>query len=90
MESSKALTTLDQLPIGSRLLVRAKKEWRMAAVAAIREDLVVLTICSASGRTYRLRRRTDSAVVHEGFIPLLHPEHSEDWRENFLAYDTRW
>jgi hypothetical protein len=90
VEPAEDLITLDRLPVGSRLLVRSKKDWRFASVAAIREDFVVLTICSSSGRTYRLRRQIDTAIVFEGDIPLLKSETMENWRDNFSEYDVRW
>jgi hypothetical protein len=90
VEPPEVLNTIDQLPVGSRLLYRAKKDWRMAAVAAVRNEHVVLTVCSASGRTYRLRRQADTEIVFAGDIPLVKQEKSEDWRENFSSYDSRW
>ncbi len=82
--------TLNGLPVGSRLIVRSKKDWRFASVSAVQEERVVLTICSPSGRTYRLRRGLDAEIVFEGPIPILKPESAEDWRENFSRYDVRW
>jgi hypothetical protein len=90
VESAESLTTLDQLPVGSRLLVRSKKDWRLASVAAFRDDLVVISVCSSSGRTYRLRRQSDAAIVIDGDIPVLKGTMDDNWRENFSAYDIRW
>ena len=82
--------TLDKLPIGARLLVRSRLDWRFAAVSRIAEEKVVLTVCSPTGRTYRLRRDLDTELVFEGEIPILKIETDEDWRENFTLYDSRW
>ncbi len=81
---------LSSLAVGSRLLVRSRVDWRFAAVSRIAEDLVVLTVCSPTGRTYRLRRDSDAQVLVEGTIPILPYEKSEDWRDNFSRYDHRW
>ena len=82
--------TLEKLPVGARLLVRSRIDWRFAAVARIAEEKVVLTVCSPTGRTYRLRRDLDTELVFEGEIPILKIETDEDWRENFTLYDSRW
>ena len=90
MEAAKTQITLDQLAVGTRLLVRSRLDWRFAAVSRIAEDRVVLTVCSPSGRTYRLRREMDSEVLMEGTIPILPHDRADDWRENFSPYDHRW
>jgi hypothetical protein len=90
VELTETQITLQQLPIGARLLVRSKKDWRTAAVSRVSEDRVVLTICSPSGRTYRLYRAFDSLVSYEGILPILQSDEVENWRENFSVYDRRW
>lgn len=91
MEAAKnQLTTLDQLAVGTRLVVRSRRDWRYAAVSKVVDERVVLTVCSPTGRTYRLRREMDARIVLEGKIPVLVYEDAENWRENFGAYDTRW
>ncbi len=82
--------TLNQLTVGTRLLVRSRVDWRFAAISRIDEERVVLTVCSPTGRTYRLRRELDAQVLIEGTIPVLPHESSENWRENFSRYDHRW
>lgn len=82
--------TLDQLPTGSRLLVRSKTTWRFAAVSRIIEETVVLTVSSPKGCNYRLRRGKDTEINTEGIIPVLNPSDTEDWRENFMELDRRW
>jgi len=78
------------LPVGARLLVRSRKDWRTAAVSNIVEDRVVLTVCSPTGRTYRLRRELDTEIFFEGIIPILKYDLPENWRDNFTPYDHRW
>jgi hypothetical protein len=91
LESPKTkITTLDKLTIGTRLVVRSKLDWRFAAVAKTVDDKIVLTVCSPSGRTYRLGRDLDTRVTYEGSIPVLVTDHPGHWRENFTRYDAGW
>ncbi len=90
METAEALVRLDTLVIGSRLLVRSKKDWRYAAVSKISDGRVVLTVCSPGGHTYRLRRELSTEIVYEGPIPILKYDEPENWRDNFGRYDYRW
>jgi hypothetical protein len=90
MEIPKDQITLLTLPIGARLLVRSKKDWRTAAVSRIGEEKIMLTICSPSGRTYRLYREPGVEVFYEGIIPILKSDMLDNWRENFSPYDVRW
>ena len=70
--------------------MRSRIDWRFAAVSRFAEERVVLTVCSPTGRTYRLRRDPDTELVFEGAIPILKIETDEDWRQNFTLYDSRW
>lgn len=90
MEPAKTQITLDQLRVGSRLIVRSRTDWRFAAVSKIVDERVTLTVCSPSGRTYRLRRDLDAAVLMEGTIPILVYDAVDTWRDNFGTYDLRW
>lgn len=90
MESAKAEITLDKLSVGSRLIVRSRTDWRFAAVSKIVEGRVTLTVCSPSGRTYRLRRDLTAEIVLEGTIPVLIYDAPDHWLENFTTYDRRW
>lgn len=85
-----AETTLASLPVGSRLLVRSKQDWRFAAVSKIGDERVVLTVCSPKGGTYRLRRDTDTVLVRDGILYILPYECDDTWRDNFTSYDVRW
>ncbi|MFN6963826.1 MAG: hypothetical protein ACK4S4_08675 [Pyrinomonadaceae bacterium] len=78
------------MPIGARLLVRSKKDWRAACVSRIVNETVVLSICSPSGHTYRLRRTVDAGVGLDGPIPFLITDSADGWRDNLSAYDRRW
>jgi hypothetical protein len=82
--------TLGEFPIGSRLLIRSKKDWRTAVVSQFSEEKATLIVCSPSGRTYRLRRNLEVEIVFDGKIPILKIESEENWRENFTKYDFRW
>jgi len=90
VEPAETQIALNSLPIGARLLVRSRKDWRTAAVSKIVEDRVVLTVCSPTGRTYRLRRELDTEIFFEGIIPILKYDLPENWRDNFTPYDHRW
>ena len=90
METAKDLITLEQLGVGSRLVVRSRSGWRFAAVSKIVDERIVLTVCSPTGRTYRLRRDLDAEISMQGTIPVLVYDEAEDWRLNFCQYDLRW
>ena len=90
METAETQITLDELPIGARLLVRSKKDWRTAVISKITDEKVLLIVCSPFGRTYRLSRKADAEIIFDGKIPLLKIESDENWRENFSTYDVRW
>lgn len=85
---SSALT-LGSLPLGARLILRCRKDWRAAAVAAFELDLgrVVLSVASPSGHTYRLRRPADSPLSLDGPVPVLG---EGTWRPGLVRYDLRW
>lgn len=82
--------SLRELPIGGRLIVRSKKDWRVAVVSRITEEKITLIVCSPFGRTYRIHRKFDCEIIFDGKIPILKCDSEEDWRENFSAYDIRW
>jgi hypothetical protein len=90
METSEILMTIRELPIGARLLIRSKTDWRSAVVCGFTEEKVTLSVCSPTGRTYRLRRKLEAEIVFDGTIPILKIETDENWRENFTKYDFRW
>lgn len=83
-------TTLGLLPVGSRIVVRSRVDWRHAAIARVAEDKVVLTVHSPSGYSYRLRRGLDAAITYDGEIAVLLSDHKDNWRKNFSPLDPRW
>ena len=82
--------TLGEFPIGARLLVRSKKDWRTAVISKIIEETVTIIVSSPSGFSYRLRRNLQTEISFDGKIPLLKIETEENWRDNFAEYDLRW
>jgi hypothetical protein len=83
---------LSDLPIGARVLVRSRTDWRAAAISRIIDDpaMVVLTVSSPSGHSYRLRRELTTEVIVEGGFAILPADSDDSWRENFSVYDRRW
>ena len=90
MEPAEEKITLAKIPLGGRLLVRSKTDWRVAVVCRIGEDKVTISVASPKGYNYRLRRPLDAIVDFDGRIPYLIMESAEPWRENFSPYDVRW
>lgn len=91
MESAETqINLLHKLPVGARLHVRTKNDWRCAVVSRIDEEKVTIIVCSPSGRTYRLRKKIEAEISFDGAIPILKIETEENWRENFSKYDARW
>ncbi len=88
METAE-IKILADLPVGYRLLVRSKKDWRSAVVSKIVEEKVTLIVSSPSGYSYRLRRDLETEISFDGDLPILE-NFDENWRENYTKYDTRW
>jgi hypothetical protein len=78
---------LSELPIGARLILRCRKDWRLATVCASSLETITLSVSSPSGHTYRVRRPPDSLLYMDGSIPLLGEGH---WRASLARYDSRW
>lgn len=79
--------TLGSLPLGSRLILRSRKDWRTAAIVAVNVDRITLSVASPTGHTYRMYRPHDSPLVYDGSIPLLG---EGEWRFCLARYDVRW
>lgn len=79
--------TLGSLPVGARLILRCRKDWRDATIMAVSLEMVTLSIISPTGRTYRLRRPHGSTISFDGSIPILG---EGCWRTGFARYDARW
>jgi hypothetical protein len=90
LELAENQITLEQLPTGSRLIVRSKLDWRFAAISKRVDERIVITVCSPNGRTYRLRREFSSKITLEGSIPILEHDEPDPWRDNLSRYDSRW
>jgi hypothetical protein len=90
VETAETFITLRELPVGARLLIRSKTDWRSAVVSRLTLEKATLSVCSPTGRTYRLHRALESEVVFDGFIPILKIESDDSWHENFTKYDFRW
>jgi hypothetical protein len=84
-----AAPTLGSLPVGARLILRCRADWRAATVAAFDAETarVVLNVASPGGHTYRVRRPADSPLAHDGHFPVLGEGH---WRAGLARYDARW
>lgn len=82
-------TTLAALPVGAHLVLRCRKDWRTATIVAATADRIMLSVSSPTGRTYRLRRPSDSPLCFDGAIPLL-GEAVSTWRAGLARYDARW
>jgi hypothetical protein len=87
--ASSTASTLGALPVGARLILRCRADWRAATVAAYEVELgrVILNVASPKGGTYRVRRPADAALSHDGHVPLLG---EGSWRAAFARYDVRW
>ena len=81
--------TLGSLPVGARLILRCRADWRAATVASYEPDAarVVLNVASPSGHTYRVRRPADAILTHDGHLPILG---EGQWRAGLARYDVRW
>lgn len=85
--SAKEACALSSLPVGARLILRCRKDWRDATVTAVTPEAVTLSVTSPKGRTYRLRRPSDSLLSFDGPIPVLG---EGQWRTGIARYDSRW
>ena len=90
MGAAKALMKLANIPLGGRLLVRSRTDWRTAVVSRVSEDRITLSVASPKGRNYRLARDPELNVGCENGLHYLCSENSERWNENFASYDVRW
>ena len=84
---SPATATLGSLPVGARLVLRCRADWRAATVSAFEAGRVVLNVASPTGHTYRVRRPSDSPLAFDGGIPVLG---EGCWRAGLARYDLRW
>lgn len=90
MEVLSSRILLSELPVGTRLLIRTKKDWRSAVISRVGETDVALRVCCSSGRTYWTKRASEMPVVREENIFRLETIADEDWRANFAKFEVRW
>ncbi len=90
MEVLSSRILLSELPVGTRLLIRTKKDWRSAVISRVGETDVALRVCCSSGRTYWTKRASEMSVVREENIFRLETIADEDWRANFAKFEVRW
>ena len=86
-EINENVLTLGRLPVGARLVLRCRKDWRDATISAVSLEAITLSVGSPSGHTYRLRRAPDSLLFLDGSIPVLG---EGCWRAGRVRYDLRW
>ncbi|MFN2454279.1 MAG: hypothetical protein ABR577_08665 [Pyrinomonadaceae bacterium] len=90
-DSTESVLTLGALPVGARLVLRCRKDWRGATVIAVSPEKITLAVGSPSGHTYRVRRPPDAALILDGSIPVLcEGATSATWRAGFVRYEARW
>ena len=89
IDGAPPAATLGSLPVGARLILRCRADWRAATVAAFEPGVarVVLNVASPTGHTYRVRRPADTALVYDGHFPVLG---EGQWRAGLARYDVRW
>lgn len=86
-ESTENILTLADLPVGARLVLRCRKDWRDATIIAVSLEKITLSVGSPLGHTYRVRRPSDSLLSLDGSIPVLG---EGCWRVGRVRYDLRW
>lgn len=89
VSAGEAAPTLASLPVGARLILRCRADWRTATVAFFDAPAarVVLNVASPGGHTYRVRRPADSPLAYDGHFPVLG---RGSWRAGLARYDVRW
>ncbi len=90
IEGAPGRTMLGALPLGARLVLRCRKDWRTATVVRIELEKITLSVSSPTGRTYRMSRPPDAPLTFAGSIPLLGDAASSCWRAGLARYDVRW
>ncbi len=88
--TADAVLTLASLPVGARLILRCRKDWRVACVSFVTDENVTLSVGSPSGHTYRVRRPANAPLTHDDDNSALPILGEGQWRAGFARYDTRW
>lgn len=81
---------LGDIPLGGRLIIRSRKDWRSAVVSRKSDEKITISIASPTGYNYRVRRDSTAEIGLDGRIAFLLDERSDKWRDNFSTYDKRW
>lgn len=79
--------SLSSLPVGARIIVQTKKDWRMAVISSNSGENIILRVCSPSGGTYRKKCAAETILFFDGAFHLMG---DGIWREQFVKYDCRW
>lgn len=86
--------TLAALPVGARLIVRCRADWRTATVSRHTPERITLTVHAPRGGTYRIRRPPETTLRFDGLIPILNATDHECsrlvWLGGMAHYDVRW
>lgn len=86
-KEEKVIYLLGSLPIGTKLIVQCRKDWRAAVVSKSGEERITLQIYSPTGRMYRKGYEADTPIEYDGNFPVLG---EGDWRAGLAKYDFRW
>lgn len=81
---------LSDLPLGGRLLVRSKTEWRNAAITRKDDERIAISVESRRGRTYKIFRHPETEVAKDEMLCYLVCGDPPNLRTNFMAPDRRW
>ncbi len=90
LEPNAETLTLAALPLGARIVLRCRADWRDATVVSVTPDRITLSVNAPSGRTYRVRRPADSPLNFDGEMPVLGDDSKGSWRAGLAHYDARW
>lgn len=87
MAVAETKVNLKDFPIGAKLIVQCRKDWRPAVVSNISDENIVLQIYSPTGRMYRKKYDIETVIEFDGLFPVLG---NGDWRVGMAKYDLRW
>jgi len=90
VDTAENVARLADLPLGGRLLVRSRTDWRTAVVASITTERITISISSPKGRNYLIHRLPEQTLRFEKGFFLMDRGSEEAWRANFAIYDLRW
>ena len=90
LEPNAETLTLAALPLGARVMLRCRADWRDATVVSVTADRITLSVNAPSGRTYRVRRPANAPLNFDGAIHVLGDENKGTWRAGLAHYDARW